>query len=151
MILGVGGCRVILWAFLQPLSFQVTTGHLYACSIPLWLPNKRHGGPDLMNLLISCMLGRCSSILTSLAAHFPASRSFTLSRPWLALSHVCLHGDSRDDLLVHLLHLFLLMVTLLSRPHGRAGEMAQLLRAPTALLKVPSSNPSNHMVAYNHP
>jgi hypothetical protein len=27
-----------------------------------------------------------------------------------------------------------------------AGEMAQWLRAPTALPKVPSSNPSNHMV-----
>jgi hypothetical protein len=31
-----------------------------------------------------------------------------------------------------------------------AGEMAQRLRAPTALPKVPSSNPSNHMVAHNH-
>jgi hypothetical protein len=34
---------------------------------------------------------------------------------------------------------------------GGAGEMAQWLRAPTALPKVPSSNPSNHMVAHNHP
>jgi hypothetical protein len=32
-----------------------------------------------------------------------------------------------------------------------AGEMAQFLRAPTALPKVRSSNPSNHMVAHNHP
>jgi hypothetical protein len=32
-----------------------------------------------------------------------------------------------------------------------AGEVAQRLRAPTALLKVLSSNPSNHMVAHNHP
>jgi hypothetical protein len=32
-----------------------------------------------------------------------------------------------------------------------AGKMAQWLRAPTALLKVPSSNPSNHMVDHNHP
>jgi hypothetical protein len=31
-----------------------------------------------------------------------------------------------------------------------AGEMAQRLRAPTALPKVPSSNPSNHMVVHNH-
>ena len=31
-----------------------------------------------------------------------------------------------------------------------AGEMAQWLRALTALLKVLSSNPSNHMVAHNH-
>jgi hypothetical protein len=31
-----------------------------------------------------------------------------------------------------------------------AGEMAQQLRALTALPKVLSSNPSNHMVAYNH-
>jgi len=33
--------------------------------------------------------------------------------------------------------------------HGRAGEMAQWLRA-LILLEVPSSNPSNHMVAHNH-
>jgi hypothetical protein len=32
-----------------------------------------------------------------------------------------------------------------------AGEMAQWLRAVTALPKVLSSNPSNHMVAHNHP
>jgi hypothetical protein len=31
-----------------------------------------------------------------------------------------------------------------------AGEMAQQLRAPTALLKVLSSNSSNHMVVHNH-
>jgi hypothetical protein len=34
--------------------------------------------------------------------------------------------------------------------HG-AGEMAKQVRALTALLKVLSSNPSNHMVAHNHP
>jgi hypothetical protein len=33
----------------------------------------------------------------------------------------------------------------------RAGETAQRLRALTALLKVLSSNPSNHMVAHNRP
>jgi hypothetical protein len=32
-----------------------------------------------------------------------------------------------------------------------AGEMTQWLRAPTDLPKVLSSNPSNHMVAHNHP
>jgi hypothetical protein len=32
-----------------------------------------------------------------------------------------------------------------------AGEMAQWLRALTALLKVLNSNPSNHMVVHNHP
>jgi hypothetical protein len=31
-----------------------------------------------------------------------------------------------------------------------AGEMLQWLRALTDLMKVLSSNPSNHMVAYNH-
>jgi hypothetical protein len=31
------------------------------------------------------------------------------------------------------------------------GEMAQCLRVPTALPKVLSSNPINHMVAHNHP
>ena len=38
-----------------------------------------------------------------------------------------------------------------SKKLSRAGEMAQWLRALTALLKVLSSNPSNHMVAHNHP
>jgi hypothetical protein len=33
----------------------------------------------------------------------------------------------------------------------RAGEMVQQLRALTAFLGVRSSNPSNHMVAHNHP
>jgi hypothetical protein len=32
-----------------------------------------------------------------------------------------------------------------------AGEMAQRVRALTDLLKALSSNPSNHMVAHNHP
>jgi hypothetical protein len=32
----------------------------------------------------------------------------------------------------------------------RAGEMAQQLRALTALPEDLSSNPSNHMVAHNH-
>jgi hypothetical protein len=34
--------------------------------------------------------------------------------------------------------------------HG-AGEMTQGLKALTAILKVLSSNPSNHMVAHDHP
>jgi hypothetical protein len=38
----------------------------------------------------------------------------------------------------------------LKNARGGAGEMAQWLRALTALPKVPSSNPSNHMVAHNH-
>jgi hypothetical protein len=37
------------------------------------------------------------------------------------------------------------------RKWTRAGEMAQQLRALTALPKVLSSNPSNHKVAHNHP
>jgi hypothetical protein len=36
-------------------------------------------------------------------------------------------------------------------PWYRAGEMAQKLRALTALPKVLSSNPNNHMVAHKHP
>jgi hypothetical protein len=40
---------------------------------------------------------------------------------------------------------------LLLRKHIHAGEMAQWLRALTALPKVLSSNSSNHMMAYNHP
>jgi hypothetical protein len=54
-------------------------------------------------------------------------------------------------------------VTSLRMRYSRAGEMAQQLRALTALQKVLSSNPSNHMeevlssnpsnhmVAHNHP
>jgi hypothetical protein len=38
-----------------------------------------------------------------------------------------------------------------ARIHTRAGETAQWVRAATALPKVLSSNPSNHMVAHNYP
>ena len=37
------------------------------------------------------------------------------------------------------------------KKRSRAGKMAQWLRALTALPKVLSSNPSNYMVAHNHP
>jgi hypothetical protein len=47
----------------------------------------------------------------------------------------------------HKIYLFLALV----RYIPGAGEMAQQLRALTALPKVLSSNPSNHMVAHNHP
>jgi hypothetical protein len=36
------------------------------------------------------------------------------------------------------------------KPKREAGEMAQPLRAPSALPEVLSSNPSNHIVAHNH-
>jgi hypothetical protein len=43
------------------------------------------------------------------------------------------------------------MITLMLRKTVlEVGEMAQLVRALTALLKVLSSNPSNHMVVHNH-
>jgi hypothetical protein len=38
----------------------------------------------------------------------------------------------------------------LKSPKWGAGKMAQQLRALTALPKVLSSNPSNHMVAHNY-
>jgi hypothetical protein len=38
----------------------------------------------------------------------------------------------------------------LEKENTGVGEMAQGLRAVTALPKVLSSNPSNHMVAHNH-
>jgi hypothetical protein len=44
-----------------------------------------------------------------------------------------------------------LLYVLTIKKKRRAGEMAQWLGVPTALPKVPSSNPSNHMVAHNHP
>ena len=37
-----------------------------------------------------------------------------------------------------------------TKKQPRAGELAQRLRAPTALPEVLSSIPSNHMVAHNH-
>jgi hypothetical protein len=39
----------------------------------------------------------------------------------------------------------------LFKNHLWTGEMAQWVRALTALPTVMSSNPSNHMVAHNHP
>ena len=43
------------------------------------------------------------------------------------------------------------MITLMLRKTVlEVGEMAQLVRALTALLKVLSSNPSNNMVVHNH-
>jgi hypothetical protein len=36
------------------------------------------------------------------------------------------------------------------RKKEEAGEMARWLSTLTALPKVPSSNPSNHVVAHNH-
>jgi hypothetical protein len=43
-----------------------------------------------------------------------------------------------------------LLFTAAKNEEEGAGEMAQRLRALTALLKVLSSNPSNHTVAHNH-
>ena len=49
------------------------------------------------------------------------------------------------------IHALLAATLQLGKNHSAgAGEMAQWLKAPTALLKVLSSNPSNHMVAHNH-
>ena len=44
----------------------------------------------------------------------------------------------------------LFQMEVIMRKETRAGEMAQRLRALTALPKVLSSIPSNHMVAHNH-
>ena len=41
-------------------------------------------------------------------------------------------------------------ITTVEKKFKGAGEVAQWLRAPTALLKGLSSNPSNHMVTHNH-
>jgi hypothetical protein len=43
-----------------------------------------------------------------------------------------------------------LLFSALEKQGQGADEMAQQVRALTALLKVLSSNPSNHMVAHNH-
>jgi hypothetical protein len=39
----------------------------------------------------------------------------------------------------------------IKKVYMQAGEMTQWLRALIIVPKVPSSNPSNHMVAHNHP
>jgi hypothetical protein len=44
-----------------------------------------------------------------------------------------------------------IVIFVVLRQKFRTGEMAQWVRALTALPKVQSSNPSNHMVAHNHP
>jgi hypothetical protein len=41
-------------------------------------------------------------------------------------------------------------ITVTNKTKIWTGEMAQWLKALTALPKVLSSNPSNHMVAHNH-
>ena len=43
------------------------------------------------------------------------------------------------------------MFTICKKIQKWAGKMAKRVRALTALLKVLSSNPSNHIVAHNHP
>jgi hypothetical protein len=40
---------------------------------------------------------------------------------------------------------------MISKKMRRAGEMAHQVRALAALLKVLSSNPSNHTVTHNYP
>jgi DNA repair protein RadC len=54
-------------------------------------------------------------------------------------------GVEQKEIILFKKHLSLL------KTEPGAGEMAQRLRAPTALLKILSSNASNHMVAHNHP
>jgi hypothetical protein len=48
------------------------------------------------------------------------------------------------------IHLYININNLKKKMRG-VGRMAQRVRAPTGLPKVLSSNPSNHMVAHNHP
>ena len=69
---------------------------------------------------------------------------------WLSWDLICPRGSAclclqcRDWRLVP--HYFCFVF----KRSGWAAEMVQWLRAPTVLPKVLSSNPSNHMVAYNH-
>jgi hypothetical protein len=58
--------------------------------------------------------------------------------------------DTRTLILVRGTVIGFVPSTIKSRDN-RAGEMAQQLRALTALPKVRSANPSSHMVAHNHP
>jgi hypothetical protein len=60
-----------------------------------------------------------------------------------------LKGFEGLDLLVEMCHSG--RALRFQKPTPRADEMAQGVRALTALLKVLSSNPSNHIVAHNHP
>jgi hypothetical protein len=59
--------------------------------------------------------------------------------------------DFLDILFLTIHNMWYILINLKPVGGGGAGDMAQRLRAPTALPKVLSSNPSNHMVAHNHP
>jgi hypothetical protein len=61
-----------------------------------------------------------------------------------------LTSSTDKENVVHLHNEILLKTAIKNKDIG-AGEMAQRVRALTALPKVLSSNPSNHMVAHNHP
>jgi|UPI0000F4C66C hypothetical protein len=59
-------------------------------------------------------------------------------------------GDLRTPWTPALTHAHTHVFTHIMKNKAGAGEMAQWLRALTALPKVLSSNPKNHMVAHNH-
>ena len=60
-------------------------------------------------------------------------------------THVFMKGKHRLGMVVPMCDLSI------RKAEVGAGEMAQWVRALTALPEVLSSNPSNHMVAHNHP
>jgi hypothetical protein len=66
---------------------------------------------------------------------------FTLSQEYICPTPQRINKCNTNILKIKILHLKIIL---------RAGEMAQWLRAPTALPEVLSSIPSNHMVAPNH-
>ena len=55
-----------------------------------------------------------------------------------------------SEYMVHVIRMFTEVRKQLIEIKPQAREMAQRLRALTALPEVLRSNPSNHMVAYNH-
>jgi hypothetical protein len=62
-----------------------------------------------------------------------------------------MHEDPEFESSQHSKFLSLKKQTNKKKKKNRADEMAQQVRALTVLLKVLSSNPSNHLVAHNHP
>jgi hypothetical protein len=97
-----------------------------------------------IGLKFSFFVGSLCSLVINLNSHLPYREQSICHLPKIN-KNTCPHRG--------LYMIFL--ISFINKNHNlktaqRAGGMAQQLRALTALPKVLSSNPSNHMVAHNH-
>ena len=76
----------------------------------------------------------------------PSLRKPHLSTEWT----ICLNLQAQEDKDEHLCLVSIFLENCYIKEGRRAGEMAQQLRALTALPEVLSSTPNSHMVAHNH-